>query len=180
MKFAEGDKLVTESIDTVTKGVVKYMIRNSIRLCTAESCTGGMIAQTITDIPGASQMFLGGVCSYTEEIKVKVLGVDEKTLERYTVYSEQTASEMSRGAMKLFGADAAIAVTGLAGPDGGTDEKPVGTVYVSVRNKEREIVKDLRLYEEYENLTRRKIRLLTTLKALEMVLELYRKDEVKD
>ncbi len=173
MKFAEDDKLVTKSIDTVTKSVVKYMIKNGLRLCTAESCTGGMISQTVTSVAGASEMFLGGVCTYTEQIKMKLLGVKKETLERFTVYSEQTASEMSLGALEMFGADAAVAVTGLAGPGGGTDEKPVGTVYVSVRNREREIVKRLNFYEEYENLDRRKIRMLTTKAALGMVMELY-------
>ena len=141
-------------------------------ISTAESCTGGMIAEKVTDIPGTSGMFLGGVCTYTEEIKMRVLGVSENTLKKFTVYSAQTASEMSKGAMKLFGADIAIGVTGIAGPDGGTDEKPVGTVFVSVRNKEKEIVRNLRLYDSYENLTRDKIRLLTTGKALEMTMEL--------
>ena len=165
MKFAEGDKVVTDSIDIVTKSVVKYMIKSGRKLCTAESCTGGMISQTITSVSGASEMFLGGACTYTEEIKMKLLNVKKETLEQYTVYSEQTASEMSKGALELFGADCAVAVTGIAGPGGGSQEKPVGTVYVSVRR--------LELYKEYENLDRRKIRMLTTETALRMVLELY-------
>ena len=161
MKFAEGDKVVTDSIDIVTKSVVKYMIKSGRKLCTAESCTGGMISQTITSVSGASEMFLGGACTYTEEIKMKLLNVKKETLEQYTVYSEQTASEMSKGALKLFGADCAVAVTGIAGPSGGSQEKPV------------EIVRRLELYKEYENLDRRKIRMLTTETALRMVLELY-------
>jgi len=108
-----------------------------------------------------------------EEIKMKLLNVKKETLEQYTVYSEQTASEMSRGALKLFGADCAVAVTGIAGPSGGSQEKPVGTVYVSVRSRQKEIVRRLELYKEYENLDRRKIRMLTTETALRMVLELY-------
>ena len=180
MKIAEGDKLVTESIDIVTKSVVKYMVRKNLTLCTAESCTGGMISQSVTDVSGASAMFLGGVCSYTEQIKQKILGVSEKTLEEYTVYSEQVACEMSDGALKLVGADVAIGVTGLAGPSGGTDDKPVGTVYVSVRNHRGEIVRCLRFYEEYEKLTRKTIRLLTTVKALEMVMELCENGKVED
>ena len=166
MKFAEGDKVVTDSIDIVTKSVVKYMIKSGRKLCTAESCTGGMISQTITSVSGASEMFLGGACTYTEEIKMKLLNVKKETLEQYTVYSEQTASEMSKGALKLFGAD-------CAGPSGGSEEKPVGTVYVSVRSRQKEIVRRLDLYKEYENLDRRKIRMLTTEAALRMVLELY-------
>lgn len=172
MKIAKDNKLVTGSIDIVTTAVVKYMIKENLKLCTAESCTGGMIAQTVTNVPGASGMFLGGVCTYNEEIKQKLLGVSENTLEKFSVYSEQTASEMSAGALKLFGADVSISVTGIAGPDGGTDEKPVGTVYVSVRNSQNEIVRNLRLYDSYENLTREKIRLLTTEYALKMVMEL--------
>lgn len=104
---------------------------------------------------------------------MKLLNVKKKTLEQYTVYSEQTASEMSKGALKLFGADCAVAVTGIAGPSGGSQEKPVGTVYVSVRSRQKEIVRRLELYKEYENLDRRKIRMLTTETALRMVLELY-------
>ena len=146
MKFAEGDKVVTDSIDIVTKSVVKYMIKSGRKLCTAESCTGGMISQTITSVSGASEMFLGGACTYN---------VKKETLEQYTVYSEQTASEMSKGALKLFGADCAVAVTGIAGPSGGSQEKPVGTVYVSVRSRQKEIVRRLELYKEYENLDRR-------------------------
>ena len=114
-----------------------------------------------------------GACTYTEEIKMKLLNVKKETLEQYTVYSEQTASEMSKGALKLFGADCAVAVTGIAGPSGGSEEKPVGTVYVSVRSRQKEIVRRLDLYKEYENLDRRKIRMLTTEAALRMVLELY-------
>ena len=171
MKFAEGDKVVTDSIDIVTKSVVKYMIKSGRKLCTAESGTGGMISQTITSVSGASEMFLGGACTYTEEIKMKLLNVKKETLEQYTVYSEQTASEMSKGALKLFGADCAVAVTGIAGPS--SQEKPVGTVYVSVRSRQKEIVRRLELYKEYENLDRRKIRMLTTETALRMVLELY-------
>ena len=85
MKFAEGDKVVTDSIDIVTKSVVKYMIKSGRKLCTAESCTGGMISQTITSVSGASEMFLGGACTYTEEIKMKLLNVKKETLEQYTV-----------------------------------------------------------------------------------------------
>ena len=82
MKFAEGDKVVTDSIDIVTKSVVKYMIKSGRKLCTAESCTGGMISQTITSVSGASEMFLGGACTYTEEIKMKLLNVKKETLEQ--------------------------------------------------------------------------------------------------
>ena len=114
MKFAEGDKVVTDSIDIVTKSVVKYMIK----------AVGAVYCGKLyrrNDKPddhfrfGSVEMFLGGACTYTEEIKMKLLNVKKETLEQYTVYSEQTASEMSKGALKLFGADCAVAVTGIAG-----------------------------------------------------------------
>ena len=170
--FAETDKVIAQSIDSIARSVVKYMSENGLTMCTAESCTGGMIMETVTGVSGASKMFCGGICSYTEEIKMKLLGVKKSTLEEHTVYSAETASEMSAGALKLFGCDLACAVTGVAGPgdDLGTSE---GTVYVSVRNREREVSKTLRLYEEYEKLDRNKIRSLTVLRTLETVLELY-------
>lgn len=180
MVFANDDKMVTSSIDRVAINVVEYLLTKNITLSTAESCTGGMVSQMITSVSGASGIYLGGVCSYTEEMKMKVLGVGEDTLKKYTVYSRQVASEMSLGIMRLTGSDASVGITGLAGPGGGTDDKPVGTVYVSVRYKSRELVKDLKLYEEYEELDRRKIRTVTTIKALEMLKELCENQESED
>lgn len=180
MYFAEDDKMVTKSIDNAAKAVVSYLITKGISLSVAESCTGGMISQAITSVSGASKIYLGGVCSYTEEIKTKVLGVKKETLEKHTVYSSQVASEMSDGVIKLFGSQASIGVTGLAGPDGGTDEKPVGTVYVSVRFQDKDYVKDLMLYKEYEKLDRRKVRMLATAKALEMLKVLVENCESED
>lgn len=170
--FADDDKMVTESIDRAVTHVVEYFMTKEITLSTAESCTGGMVSQMITSVAGASKIYLGGVCSYTEEMKMKVLGVGKNTLKEYTVYSPQVASEMSYGVRKLTGSAASVGVTGLAGPGGGTDDKPVGTVFVSVRYKDSELVKDLMLYKEYEKLDRRKIRTITTVKALEMLKKL--------
>jgi PncC family amidohydrolase len=171
MNFAEDNKVVTETIDIVTECVVKYMLENSVTMSTAESCTGGMVAAAVTSVSGSSGMFNGGVCTYTEEMKMKLLGVKKQTLEQFTVYSEEVASEMSRGAQEMFGTDCAVGITGLAGPTGGTAEKPVGTVYVSARYKDNEIVRELRLFEEYEKLDRGMIRRLTTLKTMQMVCE---------
>ena len=177
MKFAEDDKLVTKTLDIVTSDVVEYMIAKGITLSTAESCTGGMLSQTVTSVSGASQMFLGGVCSYTEEVKIKLLGVSTETLKRYTVYSGQVASQMSAGIMRLTGSDSAVGITGIAGPGGGTADKPVGTVYVSVRYKDFETVRDLMLYKEYEDMDRKFIRMATVQRSLEMLQELLRKHE---
>ncbi len=177
VNFAEDNKSVTETLDIVTERVVKYMIARKISLSTAESCTGGLISQTVTSVSGASEIFIGGACTYSEELKVKLLGVKRETLERFSVYSQQTASEMSEGIMRLTGSQTAIAVTGIAGPGGGTADKPVGTVYVSVRFGNKERVKNLALYNEYENMDRKFIRLITAQKALEMLEELLQTPE---
>ena len=170
--FDQDAESLPESLDIVAGRVVKYILARGVTLSTAESCTGGMLAECITSVPGASGAFAGGVVSYSEDVKMKVLGVKKETLDAYTVYSAETASEMSRGVMELMGTDAAAAVTGIAGPGGGTAERPVGTVFVSVRYKNREEVRDLRLYEEYEGLDRGSIRMLTVRSALEMLEQL--------
>ncbi len=98
----------------------------------AESCTGGLISHLITQVPGSSDYFLGSVVSYANEVKTGVLGVDRTDLERYGAVSEQVAQAMLRGVLELTGADVGMATTGIAGPDGGTPEKPVGTVWICV------------------------------------------------
>ncbi|NPA75141.1 MAG: CinA family protein [Euryarchaeota archaeon] len=102
-----------------------------LKLATAESCTGGLLGSTITDVPGASAYYLGGVISYSNDAKINILGVKKETIERYGAVSEQCAKEMARGVAELFGADIAIATTGIAGPSGGTTQKPVGTVFIA-------------------------------------------------
>jgi len=104
-------------------------------IATAESCTGGWIAQTITEIPGSSAWFDRGFVTYSNLAKVEMLGVNPQTLERYGAVSKETATEMVAGALARSDADIAIAVTGVAGPDGGTPDKPVGTVFIAWTNK---------------------------------------------
>jgi nicotinamide-nucleotide amidase len=103
-----------------------------IRLATAESCTGGLVGARLTDAPGASDVYAGGVIAYSNEVKKRRLGVPPEVLERHGAVSAESAEAMAAGACAVLGADAAIAVTGVAGPAGGTSEKPVGLVYVSV------------------------------------------------
>lgn len=103
------------------------------RLAVAESCTGGMLGERITNIPGASDTFIGGVVAYADVIKTAALKVPLETLEAYGAVSEQTVCAMAEGAQRLFSADSTIAVTGIAGPGGGTPEKPVGTVWLAAR-----------------------------------------------
>lgn len=99
------------------------------RLVTAESCTAGWVAKALTDVPGSSQWFECGYVTYSDGAKARDLGVAPNTLETFGAVSEQTAREMAQGALRISGAEVALAVTGIAGPDGGTPEKPVGTVW---------------------------------------------------
>lgn len=99
-----------------------------LTLSTAESCTGGLVAKKITDLAGVSEFFAGGVVSYANSVKEKLLGVRAETLEKYGAVSEETAGEMSEGVRLALGTDIGVSTTGIAGPTGGSDEKPVGTV----------------------------------------------------
>lgn len=108
------------------------MTENGLWLAVAESCTGGMLGHLITNVPGSSSYFKGGVIAYANEIKLGILGVHSETLDSYGAVSEQTVLEMARGVRSLFNADIGISVSGIAGPDGGTEEKPVGTVWIGL------------------------------------------------
>ena len=103
-----------------------------LRVASAESCTGGLLAKTITDLPGASAHYAGGVVAYANDVKVAQLGVDPASLEAHGAVSREVALEMASGACRRFAADVAMAVTGIAGPEGGTPGKPVGTVWLAV------------------------------------------------
>ena len=117
--------------------------RRGKTLAVAESCTGGLISKRLTDIPGCSDVFLGGCVTYCNDAKMKLLGVSAETLEAHTAVSAETAAEMARGVRLALGADIGISATGYAGPGGGTDEEPVGTVYVGISTEEGERVKRL-------------------------------------
>jgi PncC family amidohydrolase len=119
-------------MEEIAKDIVRLLTKRKKTLALAESCTGGFIANEITNIPGASKIFLGGIVSYSNEVKQKFLGVRAKTLEQHGAVSEAVAREMAAGARKRFGADFVIAVTGIAGPGGGTKNKPTGTVFIAL------------------------------------------------
>lgn len=107
-------------------------IAGGVKVATAESCTGGLLAAAITDLPGASGCFAGGIVAYANDIKVRHLGVDPGSLESDGAVSETVVLQMAAGACRRFRADLSMAVTGIAGPGGGTPEKPVGTVWMAV------------------------------------------------
>ncbi|MBE1159747.1 CinA family protein [Dyella acidiphila] len=109
--------------------------QRQLMLVSAESCTGGWIAKVLTDLAGSSAWFEGGVVSYSNALKESLLGVQRETLERFGAVSEETALEMVSGALLRFGAGVAVAVTGVAGPSGGTPQKPVGTVWISWQHR---------------------------------------------
>ena len=109
-------------------------------LALAESCTGGLIAHRITDVPGSSDYFLGGVMAYSNPVKERLLGVNHKTLLAVGAVSEETAREMAQGASQTIGSDVGLSVTCIAGPGGGTDEKPVGLTYIGASTPEGEWV----------------------------------------
>jgi nicotinamide-nucleotide amidase len=113
----------------IAKNLGIFLQQNQIKLVTAESCTGGGLAYAITAIPGSSNWFERGFVTYSNESKQELLGVNASTLEQYGAVSEQTAIEMAQGALQTSHADISMAITGIAGPDGGTTEKPVGTVW---------------------------------------------------
>ena len=107
----------------------------NLSLSTAESCTGGSIAALVTSVPGSSEYFKGGVVAYSNEVKMSLLHVSAETLEKYGAVSRETVIEMVKGAMKALKTDCAVATSGIAGPGGGTAEKPVGTVWIAAAYK---------------------------------------------
>lgn len=120
------------NLTEAAEGLLSVFTRANKTFACAESCTGGLFGATVTEISGASAVYLGGVISYTNEVKENILGVSRKTLDTHTAVSEYTALEMARGARERLGSDIGISVTGYAGPTGGDDRNPVGTVFVCV------------------------------------------------
>jgi nicotinamide-nucleotide amidase len=119
--------------DTTMEAVVGELLsRRNLSIAVAESCTGGLIGHRLTNVPGSSAYLKGGVIAYANDVKAKQLGVRPQTLAQHGAVSEETAIEMAEGVRKLVGADIGLAVTGIAGPDGGTTDKPVGTVCVAL------------------------------------------------
>jgi nicotinamide-nucleotide amidase len=127
-----GEHIFGTEDESIEEVVVRALTERKETLAVAESCTGGALAHRLTNVPGASAVFLGGLVAYNNEVKQRLLGVRADTIERHGAVSEPVAREMAEGARKVLGADNALATTGIAGPGGGTSTKPVGTVFIAL------------------------------------------------
>jgi nicotinamide-nucleotide amidase len=132
--YGEGEVSIEDVIIQLAKS------KNST-ISTAESCTGGLIGHRLTEVPGSSDVYKGGFVVYSNESKIDLLGVDKSILKKYGAVSEETAQSMAKNVTKIFNSDYGISVTGIAGPDGGTEEKPVGLVYIGFAKKDNVKVK---------------------------------------
>ena len=155
-------------VGSMEGAVVASLADDGETVATAESCTGGLIAKRLTDLSGVSKVFVGGAVTYANEAKEKMLGVSHESLESFGAVSEQVAAEMARGIRLALGSDFGISTTGIAGPGGGTPEKPVGTVYIAVDSKYGSLVKRLSLSPMRD---REYIRTVAATNALSLILE---------
>ncbi|MGO0882837.1 competence/damage-inducible protein A [Clostridioides difficile] len=155
--YTEGDISVSEGESALEDAVSKLLVEKNLTIAVAESCTGGLVSSSLINYPGISSVFLEGCVTYSNEAKMKRLGVKKETLEEFGAVSEQTAIEMAEGVSKGIGANIGISTTGVAGPGGGTEEKPVGLVYTAIYINGKTIVK-----KNIFNGDRRKIRLRAT------------------
>lgn len=159
---------IYENIRRLSEKTVGKCAEHGLKVSSAESCTGGMISAAITSVSGSSSVIELGVCSYSNRIKQDVLRVSEQTLGKFSEYSIQCVKEMLLGALKLSGADFTVATSGVAGPAGGTEENPVGTVYIGVCGKGHiKIEKHV-----FDDQGRDYIRAAVTEKALNMLLDI--------
>ncbi len=124
-------------LDKTAENVVQLLVSKKLTLSTAESCTGGLVSAAVVSVSGASEVFGYGACTYANEAKMKLLGVKSETLDTVGAVSEETAMEMAAGIRALSGSDYGVSTTGIAGPGGGTPEKPVGTVWIGVSSPEK-------------------------------------------
>ena len=158
----------------ISRQIGDILYASGLTIGTAESCTGGRISEAIIAIPGSSDYYKGGIVAYTDEVKVKLLGVSSEVLEEQTAVSEEVAREMVLGTLNAIGVDFAIASTGYAGPGGGTKEAPVGTIWLAYGNREE--VRTFKLTEDFG----RDINLaIATNKAIRLMLDFLKDMYIK-
>lgn len=158
--FGEGDEILEEITG-------KMMTEKKLTIATAESCTGGMLSSRITDVSGSSLYFMGGMLTYSYESKVKFLDVNEEALKKYGAVSEEIAMQMAEGVRKHFNTDIGISTTGIAGPTGGTDEKPVGLIYIGYSDKNKTFARKF-LFGNFRERNKKR--------TAQMALEILRKE----
>lgn len=159
-----GEYIYSYKNEELNEKVANMLIERNCKIALAESCTGGMLTSMLTDIPGISAVLDRSVVTYSYEAKISELGVRADSLEKHGAVSKDVAEEMAQGIRKSAGSDIGIGITGIAGPEGGTDDKPVGLVYVALADKEGTVVKKLNLWGD-----RDRIRHSTCLNALDMI-----------
>ena len=159
--------VIIEADIPLEKAIIDFMASRNLTLSTAESCTGGYIAHQITQHAGSGKVFLGGAVTYSNEMKNSMLSVSEETLKNYGSVSEETVKEMAQGALNNYHSDYSISVSGIAGPDGGTENKPVGTVWIAVAGKNKTITKKFQFgNKRAQNIERSSINALSLLYKL--------------
>jgi nicotinamide-nucleotide amidase len=167
-----GRMVTDDQLSELVALVARFALGAKYRIVTAESCTGGWIAKAFTDAAGSSRWFECGYVTYSNAAKVRDLGVTSRTIDEHGAVSEPTVREMATGALRVSGADVSIAVSGIAGPDGGTAEKPVGTVWFCVGRRRGSDAFDLFTEGEVFAGNRETVRRASVKRALELVLRL--------
>lgn len=165
-----GSLIYGVDVGSLQNAAVTALRQKGLKAATAESCTGGGLSKAITDIPGSSAVFECGVCTYSDVMKIELLGVDEQTLLKHGAVSPETAEEMAAGVRALSGADIGVGITGIAGPDGGSEQKPVGLVYISVSSEAYSETVKLMLSRGHTD-ERDSIRRLSVMNALSLILK---------
>ncbi len=158
---------MTKEINELALRLSSLLLNQHETLAVAESCTGGWLAKSITDLSGSSAWFLGGVVSYSNSAKQHVLGVQQQTIETYGAVSQQVAEEMACGVQRVFAANLAVSVTGIAGPSGGCDEKPVGLVWFAIKGRSHQELSVRKLFKG----GRDQVRLQSVKTALMLLIE---------
>jgi nicotinamide-nucleotide amidase len=145
LKLQLGNLIFGMNEDSLENALFKILLEKNLSLSIAESCTGGKIAHKITSIAGCSKYFMGSVVAYSNELKIDLLGVNPETIQKFGAVSEETVIEMAIGAKKRFKTDYVISTSGIAGPDGGTEAKPVGTIWIAIAHPDGVLSKKLKL-----------------------------------
>jgi len=161
---------MSDEIYKLAKQVIGAAHKQRLTIATAESCTGGGIGTALTSVPGSSNVYEGGIISYSNDVKINLLAVPKKTIKQHGAVSQQTAKAMAEGARKVLFTDLAISVTGIAGPTGGTPDKPVGTVWIGLAQKGQNTVTEHHLFADEGRESIRVNSILQAIKLLKQVV----------